>query len=355
MFLLGNLVRSASVLGQAQTPRRRSLPFAAIALVVLAAPALGLAGSSQSASSLRAQNAQLESRSRSAVLELYSLDQRLAGTRTRYVRLEGDAASLRAERADLAQALAIARRGNRIAQRQLAARLRLMYEQGSVEPLEILLGSKNLDEALSSIDNLSRMTNQSQDVLRQIEAAHAALNAASRRLAARQAAIAEALAGARATAASLAQTLADRHAYLATLATKRRLNEAQISSLQAAASAAQARSDALARPAVVASPAATRVAAAPTAPTSAGRTMAVIATGYSMPGTTATGLRVGWGVAAVDPAAIPLGTHMTVPGYGVAVAADTGGAVSGATIDLWFPTVAQANAWGRRVVTIVLR
>ena len=45
---------------------------------------------------------------------------------------------------------------------------------------------------------------------------------------------------------------------------------------------------------------------------------------------------------------------MTVPGYGEAVAADTGGSVSGATIDLWFPTVAQANAWGRRTVTITL-
>ena len=105
----------------------------------------------------------------------------------------------------------------------------------------------------------------------------------------------------------------------------------------------------------VAAPVATRLAAAPVAATSAGRTLTVTATGYSMPGTTATGLRVGWGVAAVDPSVIPLGTHMTIPGYGAAVAADTGGAVSGATIDLWFPTVAQANAWGRRVVTIVLR
>ncbi len=43
---------------------------------------------------------------------------------------------------------------------------------------------------------------------------------------------------------------------------------------------------------------------------------------------------------------------MTIPGYGEAVAADTGGAVIGATIDLWFPTLAQANAWGRRTVTI---
>ena len=343
------------MLGQAQTPRRRSLPIAAIALVVLAAPALGLAGSSQSASSLRAQNAQLASRSRSAALELYSLDARVAGAQVRYVRLQHDAASLQAQRADLSQALAVARRGNRIAQRQLATRLRLMYEQGDVEPLEIIFGSKNLDEALSSIDNLNRMTAQSEDVLRQIEAAHAALTAASNRLAARQAAMAAALADARATADSLLRTRAERQAYISSLATKQQLNDAQISSLQAEASAAQVRSDALARPIAVAAPAGTRVAAAPVAATNAGRTMTVTATGYSMPGTTATGLPVGWGVAAVDPSVIPLGTHMLIPGYGTAVAADTGGAVSGASIDLWFPTVAQANAWGRRVVTIVLR
>jgi 3D (Asp-Asp-Asp) domain-containing protein/septal ring factor EnvC (AmiA/AmiB activator) len=336
-------------------PRRHFLPFAAIALVVLAAPALGLAGSSQSASSLRAQNTALESRSRSAALELYSLDERAALAQARYARLQRDAASLRAERADLRQALAVARRGNRIAERQLAARLRLIYEQGEVEPLEIIFGSKTLDEALASIDNLNRMSAQGEDVLRQIEAAHTTLDAASGRLAARQAAITAALADARATADSLLQTRTERRAYISSLASKRRLNDAQISSLQAEASAAQVRSDALVRPTLTAPSPATRVAAAFVAATSAGRTMTVIATGYSMPGSTASGLRVGWGVAAVDPSVIPLGTHMMVPGYGSAVAADTGGAVSGATIDLWFPTAAQANAWGRRVVAITLR
>jgi 3D (Asp-Asp-Asp) domain-containing protein len=44
-----------------------------------------------------------------------------------------------------------------------------------------------------------------------------------------------------------------------------------------------------------------------------------------------------------------------VPGYGEAVAADTGGAIRGALIDLWFPTVAAARAWGRRTVVITLR
>ena len=48
------------------------------------------------------------------------------------------------------------------------------------------------------------------------------------------------------------------------------------------------------------------------------------AVAYSLPGHTASGLPVGWGIVAVDPSVIPLGTHMTVPGYGEAVAADTG-------------------------------
>jgi len=63
---------------------------------------------------------------------------------------------------------------------------------------------------------------------------------------------------------------------------------------------------------------------------------------------------VGWGIIAVDPSVIPLGTRMEIPGYGTGVAADTGSAVQGATIDLWFPTSAQALAWGRRTVTITL-
>ena len=61
-------------------------------------------------------------------------------------------------------------------------------------------------------------------------------------------------------------------------------------------------------------------------------------TGYALRGRTASGLPTGWGIVAVDPSVIPLGTRMTIPGYGEGVAADTGGAVHGATIDLWFPS-----------------
>jgi len=54
------------------------------------------------------------------------------------------------------------------------------------------------------------------------------------------------------------------------------------------------------------------------------------------------------------PGLIPLGTRLTIPGYGLAVAADVGSGVHGPMIDLWFPTLAQARAWGRRTVTIAL-
>jgi 3D (Asp-Asp-Asp) domain-containing protein len=52
---------------------------------------------------------------------------------------------------------------------------------------------------------------------------------------------------------------------------------------------------------------------------------------------------------------IPLGTHLTIPGYGEAIAADTGSAIVGDRIDLWFPSCAQASGWGSRSVTIALR
>lgn len=73
-------------------------------------------------------------------------------------------------------------------------------------------------------------------------------------------------------------------------------------------------------------------------------------------GRTATGfdLRANPGakVIAVDPRVIPLGTKVFVEGYGYAVAADTGGAIKGHKIDVFFPTKAEAFRWGVRKVKI---
>ena len=51
---------------------------------------------------------------------------------------------------------------------------------------------------------------------------------------------------------------------------------------------------------------------------------------------TATGVPLAKGVAAIDPRYIPYGTRMYVPGYGEALAADTGGGIKGRMIDLGY-------------------
>jgi len=53
-------------------------------------------------------------------------------------------------------------------------------------------------------------------------------------------------------------------------------------------------------------------------------------------GRTATGLRMRKGIVAVDPRVINLGSKVFVPGYGVGLAGDTGGAIKGKRIDLGF-------------------
>lgn len=69
-------------------------------------------------------------------------------------------------------------------------------------------------------------------------------------------------------------------------------------------------------------------------------------------GITATGIPATYGVVAVDPGVIPLGTRLYIPGYGEAVAADTGGAIRGYKIDLCMESYSQAMQFGRRNVTV---
>lgn len=74
---------------------------------------------------------------------------------------------------------------------------------------------------------------------------------------------------------------------------------------------------------------------------------------------TATGTRVkrdanGTSTVAVDPSVIPLGTKLYVEGYGYAIAADTGGAVKGNKIDLYFNPGSEYKNWGKRTVKVYI-
>jgi 3D (Asp-Asp-Asp) domain-containing protein len=87
--------------------------------------------------------------------------------------------------------------------------------------------------------------------------------------------------------------------------------------------------------------------------------VAMVATAYTAgsaqafpTGRTATGLLARYGVVAVDPRVIPLGSHLFIPGYGNAIAADTGGAIVGHRIDLCMNTLSAALSFGRQTVRV---
>lgn len=93
------------------------------------------------------------------------------------------------------------------------------------------------------------------------------------------------------------------------------------------------------------------------ASTSYKATYTMEATAYAGDTITATGATPvrnpnGLSTIAVDPSIIPLGSKVYIPGYGEAIAEDTGGAIKGHRIDLFLNSENECINWGRRNVTL---
>jgi 3D (Asp-Asp-Asp) domain-containing protein len=318
--------------------------FALLAAVQIAF-ASGASGPRSQAAELRAGNRSLDARASAATLELYALETELR-------RAQGDLDALAARRLavahdrDAAQnQLAIAKQAVSVSESELAVLIRALYEQPDQgDPLVVLLAAESLDEALAGLDSLSRAAGHNNRIIEQARGARTKLAALDARLAGQEVELAGLTAAAEQRAGEVAATAAARRSFIAGLRHQRGLNAARIAAIQTRARSAEQRTVAM-------SPSAQPVAVA----ASGARTITVSSTGYSLRGRTATGMPTAAGVIAVDPSVIPLGTRLTIPGYGTGIAADTGGAVHGNVIDLWFPTLQQALAWGRRTVTITIR
>jgi 3D (Asp-Asp-Asp) domain-containing protein len=331
-------------------------------LVLASVSAAGAAGPGEA---LRHQVSSLTARTQSALLDLYAIDTRLHAAQTRLSALEAESVRLRNEQALLEQQIAATRRTLSVSRNALGNNLRMLYKQGDVNALAVVLGAQSLDDAVTRLDALSSVADESRQVVQVATQAQSRLETLRVSMLERRDRIDAAVADARHAANALAAAHSDRSAFISRLRSRQRLRLGQIAALQLAATRVEHKSDALQaaatveqqqqqQPVVVSGPPTALTAPAPASASGGGRTITVSSTGYSMPGRTATGMPTGWGVVAVDPSVIPLGTRLTIPSYGEGVAADTGGAVRGNAIDLWFPTLAQANAWGRRTVTITL-
>jgi peptidoglycan DL-endopeptidase CwlO len=319
--------------GEPGTAFRAGIAAACVAaLAAVQLPAASGAGSSSElrkrAQALRDENAALAGSARAAWLSSVSLGTRLEQTQAGLVRLQSRTRAIAEQRAEAGQSLRLARRTLAVSQQRLADRVRILYEQGDSDSMAVLVGARSLDEAITGLEHIRRVARLDKLVIEQARAARARLIVATRQLAAREAQARRAEAATAATLTALEAARREQAARLASFRAEQSSNSTAISSLES-----QAR----------------ELAAAQT-----GRTLTVTATGYTLKGRTSTGVSVGYGIVAVDSRVIPLGTTMTIPGYGEGVAADTGGAVVGARVDLWFPTRAEALAWGTRTVSITL-
>jgi 3D (Asp-Asp-Asp) domain-containing protein len=328
-----------------------------------AAVAAATAGEAATVPTLRAQADQLRASKNGALLDLYAAQAALDRSRLASARLDARAGMLAAAAASVRRRAALARRSSHAARERVHAALRALYVEGEADPVSIILGATSLDEALEGIDGLSRAVERNERLVRELRATTSRLQRLQRVLAERRRALERARSSAAAATAWHEHAVAARRATLGAIRRQADLTDRQLDALAARAASASAASTRIAAPprgSEAASPgtrgSATMPAPTPVATPATGgtRTLEVEAVAYHLPGRTASGLPVGVGVIAVDPRLIPLGTKLYVPGYGPAVAADVGSAIVGSIIDLWMPSTAQAQAWGRRTVTITV-
>jgi peptidoglycan DL-endopeptidase CwlO len=315
------------------------------------------------ASTLRARDAALAARERAVLLDLYALESKLAQARDGVGALQARSRALAAERALVARRTASVQRSLDAAQSRLGQILRDLYLHGRPDPIAIILGASSIDDALTGLDSFRRADRQNRLLLAQLASAREQLVALSEELARRAADVQTLRVSAESAAATLGSVSSERVRTLRSVRARHDLTRRQLGSLERQARRAAHRSEQIAAAAVPKeeTPAAAvetdvSVPAAPvTPPPKRGTyTLVVDAVAYHLPGRTASGLPVGVGIVAVDPAVILLGTKLYIPGYGPGIAADVGSAVKGNIIDLWMPSRAKARAWGRRTVTITV-
>src|SRR5271169_3638555 len=159
--------------GPASVSGRRTRSAARLAGVsaVLAAAVVSTAAASNSgaphhqrAAELRVQAQTLDTRAHRALLDLYALDARLGTAQSQLARLQSESARLQTVQSQLAQQVAAAHQSLVVSEGLFAQHLRDLYEQGEVDPLAVVLGAQSLDDAVTRLDDLTRLADQNRQM-----------------------------------------------------------------------------------------------------------------------------------------------------------------------------------------------
>lgn len=269
------------------------------------------------------------------VRDVVTLDSEINGLTGRLAELEARSAAL-GERVGRIDGEIASRRSRLAAKRAaLAARVRNLYVNGGRNSLVMLLSSEGVDEFFKRSEYLEKVNRRDAQLVTAVKAEAGKLEESLARLKEGKAEVDRVAADLESRRLRLFESRAEKQALLARAG--ERAPEVEERSRQVESKMEQLNPAPSGRP--------------------TGRSLLMVATAYSPeePGLTdhtATGLRAQRGVVAVDPRVIPLGTRVHVEGYGNAIAADTGSAIKGNRIDLCFDTLAECNAYGRRMVRV---
>lgn len=237
----------------------------------------------------------------------------------------------------------------------LQKRVRTMYMNDKNSYLQIVFSSKSFSDLLSNVNTVTSVMNYDNNIVNNVEKERKNILVQKENLSYANKKLEALKASNESILSKLSSDISQEKSLLASATEK----EKALIAKQKAEQEAAAKAKAAAAAAAASSNSNTSNVPIPVGPVSAGKTISVVATAYCDDGFTSKGQHTtrnasGYSTIAVDPRVIPLGSSVYVQGYGYALAVDTGGDIIGNRIDVYFPTEAECESWGRRSVTVTV-
>lgn len=239
-------------------------------------------------------------------------------------------------------------------------RLRAMYMSSGTSYIEVIFNSNSIGDFLSRVDTISKVMQYDKELISNIEQQKLATNKQAENLNNENIKLNSLKAANESTLSKMSSDIKTQNDLLSKATDQEKSLIAE--QKEKAAAAERARQQAAAQSQALAASKSSGTFSPTNGAPPAGSYSTILnldATAYSSGGYTASGTLAtrnpsGYSTIAVDPRVILPGTKVYVSGYGYASADDTGLAIQGNIIDVYFSTEAEALNWGIRSVQVYI-